>query len=328
MKIAHWTMYNNSGMNRVAETLCNEERKLGMDSYLCNPQNDTNPSAFDHVLDADIHVSHTHFPSWFQRKIEKKYKLVWVGHGTPDHIFQTSVESAEHTQYGCSDGWMLTQHWLKVADAAVTFWPRHQAIYQSMVPKSQKVHLVPLGVDTNFWKKQPSKGKYAGDPSVFSCENSHYIKWPYDLLVAWPWVYPKVKGNPSLGLIYLPSNLHRHFFPLVNANGAGYASHISNAVFSQADLVNSFNSIDYYVGLVRYGDFNRCSLEANACGATTISYRGNPYSDYWLTEGDQRVMAEELTAILNKQVEPRKKDPVLDSSVTAEGMKVIYESIL
>lgn len=59
-----------------------------------------------------------------------------------------------------------------------------------------------------------------------------------------------------------------------------------------------------------------------------ISYRGNPYSDFWVDEGDQRTMAEQLTAILRKKVEPRKKTSVPDVGEMAKAMKVVYESIL
>jgi hypothetical protein len=89
-----------------------------------------------------------------------------------------------------------------------------------------------------------------------------------------------------------------------------------------------FNSVDYFIGLVRYGDFNRISLEANATGVKTISYSGNPYSDFWVPEGDQREIAKVLVEILNGNVEPRKKDIVPDIEETAKGMVKIYERIL
>lgn len=320
-------MHNRSGMNRVAESVVAAERALGLDSHLCNPQEQARET-FDTMLDCDVHVSHTHFPDWMKRKVTRPLKLVWVGHGTPEHVFQSSVEEGAGHRYGHGDGWMLTQHWLQTADALVTFIPRHQAIWQSFCDKGRIVNLVPLGVDQSFWTPTPSRGKFVGAPSLFSSENCHYIKWPLDLFLVWPWVYPYVNGDPSLHVIYLPNDQHRWFFPLVNRNGAGYGSHISSIAMEHADLRNAFVSVDYMIGLVRYGDFNRLSLEANACGAKTISYHGNLYSDFWLTEGDQRVMAQELIAILNGEVEPRKKDPVPDIAETAKAMLAIYEGIL
>ena len=326
MKVCHWTMFNQSGMNRVAETLVAGEKALGLDSHLCNIQE--NPlKAFESMGDADIHVSHTHFPDQFRKMITKPFKLVWISHGTPENVFNSSVVDGTKGGYGAGDAWMLMQHWMKVADARVTFWPRHQAILQSMADKRTTVHLVPLGIDKTFWKPVPSLGKFTGSPSLFTCENCHPIKWPLDLFIAWPWVYPKLKGNPCLHCIYLPTNSHRWFFPLVNANGASYASHISSAVWPNETMRNAFVSNDYSIGLVQKGDFNRVSLEANACGTKTISYEGNPYSDFWVPEGDQRIIADRLVKILNGEVEPRKKDPIPDAADTAVAMKAIYESL-
>jgi hypothetical protein len=325
MKIAHWTIRNNSGMARVAESCVASEKALGYDSILCNPQD---ASTFDAGLDADIHVSHTHFPDSMRKRVKKPLKIVWVCHGTPEHIFQGSVEEGAKKSYGHSDGWMLTQNWLRTADAIVTFWPRHQAIWQSLCDKGRAVHCIPLGVDKNFWKPLPTRGKFAGSPSVLTCENQHTIKWSLDLFMAWgPWIAPNVKGEARLHHPYLPNDMHRWFFPMVNRNGTSYWSHISPIAFDHDTLRNAFCSTDFFLGMVRYGDFNRLCLEANASGAKTISYAGNPYSDYWITEGDQRVFAAELVNILNGEVEPRKKEIVPDVSETAKAMIEIYKNL-
>ncbi len=311
-------------MNQVAEALVKAEKVLGLDSIICNPMEQSRES-LEHSLDSDVHVCHTHIPEWLKRRITKPYKLIWIGHGVPEHCFQGSVEDYKTTSYGANDGWMLMQYWLQNADAIVTFWPRHAAIYQSLCDKKTKVNVLPLGVDKTFWKPTPSNGKFAGSPSLFSAENPHYIKWPLDLFITWPWVYPKIKGDPCLHVAYLAMDMHRWFFPLVNRNGASYGCHITPLIFDNVALRNVFNSVDYFIGLVNKGDHNRLSQEANACGCKTISYRGNPYSDFWLPEGDQREIATELTKILNGHVEPRKKEPVADVMDTATQMKEIYE---
>lgn len=323
MKVAHWVLFNKSGMYRVAESMVAAEKAIGLDSHLIDVK--TLP---DSMADCDVHVNHTHFQDLMRKKLTKPLKLVWVGHGTPEHVFTSAVAECEKGGYGHGDGMMLLQHNLRQSDARVTFWPRHQAIYQSLCDKSAIVDCIPLGVDKNFWKPVPSNGKYAGTPSLFTAENCHTIKWPLDLLILWPWVYPQLPGDARLHVTYLPNDKHRYFFPLVNRNGASYASFITGRTFSHEELRNAFVSTDHMIGLVRYGDFNRLCLEAAACGNKVISYRGNPYATYWLTEGDQRIMADELRDILLGKTEPRKPDPVPDHVDTAKAMKAIYERIL
>lgn len=326
MKTAHWSLTNKSGMARVAESLVAAEKALGFESVLCNPQE---PATFDAAMDADVHVSHTHFPDIMRKRVTKPLKLVWVSHGTPDHVFQSAVEEGSKKGYGHADGWMLAQNWLRTADAIVTFWPRHQAIWQSLCDNGRVVHCVPLGVDKEFWKPVATRGKFSGSPSVFTAENCHWIKWPFDLFLIWPWIAPRLAGEPRLHCPYLPNDQHRWYFPLINRNGCSYWSHVSPTVFNHDDLRNAFCSTDFFIGMVQKGDFNRLCLEANAAGAKTISYAGNPYSWWWLHEGDQRLIAEELFDILSGKVEPRKeREEVPDIKETAQKMISIYESLL
>jgi len=321
MKVCHWTMFNKSGMYRVAESFALTEKTLGVDAVLCNFADE---SKFDEMLDADVHVVHTHLPDKVAENT--KGKVVWVGHGSVEHTFQTSVEAGTNKGYGASDSWMLCQYWLQHADALVTFWPRQQAIWQSMCDKHTCVEYVKMGVDLDFWKPIESRGRFLGKPSVFSAENCHYVKWPLDLFIAWPWVYPKVPGS-WLHVLYLPNDQHRWFFPLINRNSCAFRTVASAAVFGPEELRNAFCSVDYFIGLVRYGDHNRLCMEANACGMKSISYTGNMYSDFWIHEGDQRVVAEELTAILLGKVAPREKEPVPSIIDTAKEMIAIYGRI-
>lgn len=325
MKVVHWSLQNSSGMHRVAESIAKAEAAAGLDSMnvSCAEKSD----AWEQSLDADVHVVHTHFPHELRARVSKPLKIVWVAHGTPDHVFQSSVEAGTGAPYGHADPFMLMQYWLKNADARVTFWPRHQWIYQSMVDRGTVIDCVPLGVDTAFWASGTDMGKYDGAPSVLYAENPHYIKWPYDVYVAWPEIVREVAAA-KLHSIYMPRDIHRWVFPLVNANGASYSSHISPITFPHDSLRNVFKSIDFQLGLVRYGDFNQLSLQANAAGCTSISYAGNEYADYWIQEGDQRGMARELSAILSGTVEKRAKTPVPDVTDTAKAFMAIYERIL
>lgn len=322
-------MLNKSGMHRVAESIVEAEKKIGIDSHLVDVFSPIDGPAAQNAHDADIQVSHTHFPDAMRSRVTKPLKLVWVGHGTPEHVFDSAVEEGAKKSYGHADGWMLCNNWLRTADAIVTFWPRHQRIWKSLCDKRTIVDCVPLGVDKSFWHQLPTRGKYDGAPSLLTAENCHAIKSPRDLFIAWPWVYPKVKGHAAkLHSVYLPNDMHRWYFPLVNRNGCSYGAHLSPMTFDHDTLRNAFNSVDYYIGLVSKGDFNRVCLEAAACGTELISYTGNQYADFWLPEGDQWNIANGLAAILNGEVEPRKKDTVPDISETAEGMRKIYERLL
>ncbi len=323
MKVVHWTWGNTSGMHRAAESICEAEKRLGIDSRLAWTDS---KDYIEHIF-ADIHVGHTFLPDevWRQRP---NVKVVWVGHATPEVIFSTAVEDGRKGRYGHGDSFMLMQYWMQHADAMVTFWPRHHAILKSMMDKRSIIECFPLGIDKTFWKKIPSLGKYVGTPSVFTAENAYWMKWPLDLFIMWPWVTEKI-SSARLHATYLPQDVHRWFFPLVNRNGASFYSYISARKFSHEELRNVFNSVDFYCGLVRYGDFNRICLEANACGCKTISWAGNPYSDFWIPEGDQRRGAEVLTEILKGNVEPRAdKQEVADIDVTARLMIGLYERVL
>lgn len=322
MKVIHWSLKNGSGMHRVSENIMDAEKALGIDSHHvdCSAKSEE----WDKAVDADVHVVHTHLPDVLKKQL-KHLRIVWVAHGTPNHVIQSSIEAGA-VGYGHSDSLMLMQHWLRNADARVTFWPRHQWIYQRMVDKGITVHHVPLGVDREFWADQPSRGKYQGEPSVWTGENPHWIKWPLDLYTIWPAIleeFPLAK----LHSVYMPRDMHRWVFPFVNANGASYGAHISAQTWPHDELRSVFKSIDFFIGLVRYGDFNQLQLQASAAGATVISYRGNEYADYWMTEGDERMMAKDLIAILKGDVPKREKSPVPHIRDTAKAMIQIYEQV-
>jgi len=83
----------------------------------------------------------------------------------------------------------------------------------------------------------------------------------------------------------------------------------------------------FYIGLVRYGDHNRICLEAKAAGCPLISFRGNEYADYWIDEGDQRIIAAQLLMILRGEVPKRETPETPDVSETARAMAGIYERL-
>lgn len=332
MRIVHWVLASASGANAIAAAMHKLEKAAGQDSYLADTQTTpkTGPTT-DLYAAADIHVCHANFPSWFKKVIKNpNHKLIWVGHCTPEHAFNSAIRESEGGTYGHNDSFMVMQHHLQISDAVVTFWPRHAAIYASLCSRGKKVFTVPMGVDKTIWLPVPTRGKWAGDPSLFTAENSrHTIKSPLDLFIIWPWVYPRITNkSPCMHVSNVAHEYHRYYFPLVNMNGASYGCHISPRVWPQSELQNIFNSIDYYIGLVRYGDHNMLNLEAAACGTKTISFKGNEYADFWLSEGDQRTMADELVAILNGQVQPRTdKLPAPSAEDMMSAMMDVYAKV-
>jgi hypothetical protein len=325
MKVAHWIRNLRSGMNTTGDGLCEAERKLGLDSNIVLVDV---PETHERASAADVHVLHSHMtPEAFYATQRGKGKLVYIPHGTPEHVFTESINDSRNG-YGHSDGWMLAQHWLRTSDAVVTFWPRHEAIWRSMADKNKKVYCLPMGIDLDRWQRVAIKQKWLGEPSLFSAENSYQIKWALDLLIMWPWIVadPKLHGA-KLHCTYIPTDQHRWFFPLVNQNGASFSSYLSALSMSSDSLRQAFTATDYYIGLVRYGDFNNMSLQAAAIGTKVISYEGNPYSHYWVKEGDQRRIAEDLKAILKGEVEARTPNPVISIMETASQIKEIYEQL-
>jgi hypothetical protein len=323
MRIAHWSdKALPSGLGETANHICAAERKLGMDSVVIDAQRE---SDWVNADGADVHVIHLFMPPKVIHKT--KAPFVWVSHGTPEVMSEGSIVEASKGGYGPADGWMIAQWWLQHADVTVTFWPRHEAIWKSLCDKNTRVEGVPLGVDRDFWKPIESAGKFAGEPSVFSAENCYMIKWPWDLIVAWPWVVANGFSDAKLHLVNVPYDQSRVWWPLMNRNGSGYHAYLTNRRFSPDELRHAFASTDYFCGLVRYGDVNYLALQANACGAKTISYKGNPYSDYHVDFGDQRILANQLLAIMRGEVEAREKEPVPSILRTADRLRDIYLSL-
>lgn len=319
MKVVHWSQKNGSGMHRMAEEIAAAEAASGLDS-VCLDGNV--PAEIPGGLDADIHVVHTHLPDAVD---DRKIKKIYVAHGTPEVIFQSSIRESQKG-HGAADGWMVNTHFLRTSDAVVTFWPRHAAIWQSLVDKHTRVDCVPMGIDLTKWQGAKSAGKWTGEPSMLTAENCHEIKWPLDLMIALTWVLEEMR-TARLHLLYLPADQARWWGSLTMNNRTAYRSFITSVALDHTGLANAFASVDYYIGLVRYGDHNRICLEAKAAGCPLISYRGNEFADYWIDEGDQRIIAAQLRMILRGEVEPRQTATVPGIAETTQALKSIYERI-
>lgn len=326
--IRHWVSTNSSGMHHAAEACALAERQLGHSSEIVDV---ALPDTWQCARDVDIHVLHTDVPESFRMQLTRPYRLVFVAHGTPEVVMESTVENHSRPGYGQADGWASLKHLVTRSDAVVTFWDRHRWFYQSLVPVERTIHFVPMGVDLEFWKGGVDPGPaahYAGAPAVWMSENPHRIKWPLDVLMAWTDVL-KEFITARLHAHYIVMPLHRFFIDLANSNGAAYGCYLSSATWKHEDLRNIWKGFDYHLSPVRYGDHNCLFMQAAAAGLKTISYRGNEYADYWITEGDQRTMAKELIAIFKGEVAPRAdKSPVPSLEQMGRAMIAIYEDAL
>jgi hypothetical protein len=327
MKIVHWVLKNGSGMNTVAQDMADAERDLGLPSIALNCGD---KAEIDAGIDADIHVVHTHIPDKVDIGRSKDSKVVWVAHGTPEHCFTTSLEKGTALGPSASDSWMISLRMLQMADASVTFWPRHQAIWQNMADRRTIVECIPMGVSSKFWNP-PAPGvvteSMVGNPSILALENSHAIKWPLDFCFAFPELmrkHPEIKFH----LFCLPFDQFKWWMPLINRTGAAYKSYVNAMRLSKPEMLQAFHGADFMLSPVRYGDFNRTCLEAAASGCKVISFNGNPYAHYWIPEGDHRIQAEAIDQIIKgnaAEMTPRAK-PV-DNEVMAREMIKVYERI-
>jgi hypothetical protein len=303
----------------MAEDLSACEKSRGLDSLCLDGDS---PAEIQAGVGADVHVIHGHIPD----SVGSGVKTVFVAHGTPEVCFTQSI-TASYGGHGASDSIMQSMYRVKTSDAVVTFWPRHQAIWQSMSDKGRMVDCVPMGIDKSKWQRKESRGKWVGEPSLLTAENCFEMKWPLDLLISMAWVMDQLKSM-RLHCFHIPLYQTRWWSALTFANGTAYRSFMESSRLDQPDLLNAFCSIDYYIGLVRYGDHNRICLEAHAVGCPVISFRGNEYADYWIDEGDQRVIAAQLLMILKGNVPKRQAPETPDISETAASMAKIYERIL
>ncbi|HEX7828639.1 MAG TPA: glycosyltransferase [Thermoanaerobaculia bacterium] len=332
MKVIHWSMLNGSGMNRVAASMARGELAIGVDARLLDPF-DTNETGWEIALDADIHVNHTHIPEKiggkpFRAACTKPFRYVFPVHGTPEHVFESTIADAAQNGYNTGTSYAHHQNGMQEADAVVTFWERHQWLYQLALDKHSIVDLVPMGIDTAFWNAGVMRGKYAGEPSFLSCENQHPFKWSFYILRMWKAIRRELP-YAVLHVANIPGGVQRFVDAMAARYGCANGCVYGSWAYKHEDLRNILKSVDYYISPVRYGDHNRMSLEAAATGAKVISYVGNRYADFWIPEGDDRRQAEAIIDIGRGNVEPRAdKLPVPTEVDMARAMVNVYERIL
>lgn len=334
LRIAHWTLINGpSGLHHMAVAMSEADRRLGHDSALVDVEK---PETWlsGHAIDADLHVVHTRFPDIQWSRIKNRTgtlpKTVFVSHGIPEWnmelaLNQFNIDGAE--VYYPHDYWMLTRHWMRVADAFVVLNPRQQAIYETMAQKGRIIDCVPMGVDTAFWAGGAKSARFEGQPAVWMSENQSRIKWALDVFTAWPFV---LRDHPQafLHAHYIVFDMQRFLVDFANSNGCAYRANITARTFSHESLRTMWTGFDFNLATTRYGDNTVLTMQAEAAGLKTISYPGNAYASYWMPEGDQRVMAKTLSAIFAGDVPMRVKEPVPSLEEMGRAMEAVYARVL
>ncbi len=334
MKIRHWVIQNPSGMHHLAQAVAEGERRLGHDALVLDAT-DAGPWRDPSHVDADVHCIHSRcpagFPAFVREQTGREAKIIFYSHGIPEHLIEQSVqEFLVLDKPNPGDFWALTRYWLKEADAFVVFSPRQAVLYNTMLPKGREVDLVPFGVDLAFWQTPDVNVEHLrGKPAVWMSENQNRIKWGLDVFFAWPLV---AKAIPDIHLHahFVPYDLHRFLVGIADANGAApnHAT-ITPKFWPHETLRRFFRGADFNLATTRYGDNTCLTMQAEAAGLKTISYPGNAYASYWIPEGDQRVMADQLTGIFSGYLPPRgDKLPVPDLRDMAGATLAVYDRVL
>lgn len=331
IKTVHWVSPNNSGMHHVAASMARAELAIGVEARVLDPH-DASESGWELALEADVHINHTHLPDTiggksFKRSSLKPLTTVFVHHGTPEVIFDIAVKESEGNPYNAGTG--MAQHFrlMQESDATVCFVPRHRDLLDLMTDKATKIDCVPMGMDAAFWSGGINQGRYTGKPSFYNCENAYPFKWAVDFLRVWRWVWDEIPGA-TLHVTHLPTNTLEQVKMMTSRSGAVYGTVAGSWKYDAMNLRNIFTQVDFYLSTVRYGDFNRMSMEAGSSGLKVISYLGNPYADYHIREGDIRESVKDLIAIGKGEVAPRDKTPIPSERDMAEAMVNVYERIL
>jgi hypothetical protein len=333
MKIRHWSIMNQSGLHHLASAVAEGERRLGHDALVVDA---ADPSLWRSPLhmDADIHAIHSRCApadlAYIRDVLDREPRVVFYSHGIPEDTIGQAINQVLLVERpDVEDYWSLTRYWLARADAFVVFNYRQQALFQSMTSKGRVVDCVPFGVDTAFWSDGPKNAPHLrGAPAVWTGENQLRVKWALDALLLWPFVTERVP-DAHLHAHYIPFELHRWFVDIANTNGAAYFATITPKYFPHAMLRELWAGCDFMLGTTRYGDPTCLSQQAEAAGLPVISYPGNQHASWWLQEGDQRVMADQLVGIFQGHIPPRPdKVPVPTLEDMARHTPAVYNRVV
>lgn len=325
LKIAHWVLFGpgQSGMYETTRELIMAENQMeGVLAGMCETPKteDTSEPTLKVVAEggrvdprfpnfrtqdwgwamkwADIHMVH----STMSNKVAELKPKAFLLHGTVEASLendlvrnvQSLISSAEWVQQ--FEASFVTSH------RAFDFWSPYDYT-------GEKVHLIPKGIDLEWWQRSTTVQDLDGEPSVLYGEIWRSIKHPYHLLFAVNEIYkknPKVRFNPW-GLDYKIQFWNRvvdwtEFRKFIGKRGVRGIEDYPAHWYSRGDV---------YVNTGLYGDPSRAHQEALACGCPSICWDTDPYGDChaykYVKPFDVRDMAQKITETYNEVLDNREE---------------------
>jgi len=215
---------------------------------------------------------------------------------------------------------------LRTLDALVIIAPNQEAFFKNLI-NPDRVHLIPHGVDTSFFKPGQTVRRQ-GKQCLFV--GSHIR----DLATFREVIKSLNKKAPEISFIAVTFDYNFKFFEGLN-NVQTYSS------ISEDQLVNFYRISDLLLLPLLDGTANNTILEAMACGlpVVTTDVGGIPMylpkeAGLLLPPADAQLMAEETIALIHDparldsmSLAGRKVAESFDWSMVAQQMSALYQSI-
>jgi glycosyltransferase involved in cell wall biosynthesis len=217
-------------------------------------------------------------------------------------------------------------NYLKTLDAAIIVAPNQSALFESIIG-SEKVHLIPHGVDTNFFK--PYKVESSKKTCLFVGTHLRDFEMLQNVI--------KEINNRDSSI---------HFDIVTFKKNCGGLEKLKNIAFhfsiTEEKLITLYNKADLLLMPVIDSTANNSLLEALSCGLPVVSTINAGFS-YYLNDKcsasvkseDVLKMADTALEIINNDrlkdsmsVEARKRALAFDWSIIAEQSVQLYNKLL
>jgi len=230
---------------------------------------------------------------------------------------------------------------LKTLDAVVVIAPNQEELFKNMVAP-ERVHLIPHGVDTRFFRSQEGVQR-SGRRCIFVGVHMRNFQMLRQVMQS----VTEKEGNITFTVITFEEYFH-HFSGLRNvslhasvAEEALLNAYNSASVAEEA-LLNAYNSADLLLMPVHDGTANNAILEAMACSLPVVATRVggipryvNDGSAVLVEPDDVQGMADAVLTILNDSMrrqamsrEARTLAEQFDWTVIADRMRDLYNRLM